>query len=137
MAEKQDIAMNQFQTVTDADYVYVEKGNSQGKIKKSELIHVNASTGFNGDFKDPANFPKSGIVIYNVNTELSGTTNAPSGISVFYGMVEIISRADITSNTINVVTIKIYEHIKRCFMIMGVKHTGENTYNWGEWKQIY
>ena len=24
MAEKQDIAMNQFQIVTDADYVYVE-----------------------------------------------------------------------------------------------------------------
>lgn len=38
MAEKQDIAMNQFQTVTDADYVYVEKESSQGKIGKSDLI---------------------------------------------------------------------------------------------------
>ena len=38
MAEKQDIAMNQFQIVTDADYVYVEKGNNQGKIKKSDLL---------------------------------------------------------------------------------------------------
>ena len=38
MAEKQDIAMNQFQIVTDADYVYVEKGSSQGKIKKSDLL---------------------------------------------------------------------------------------------------
>ena len=36
MAE--DIKMNQFQVVTDADYVYVEKGNSQGKIGKSDLI---------------------------------------------------------------------------------------------------
>ncbi len=36
MAE--DIKMNQFQVVTDADYVYVEKGNSQGKIGKSDFI---------------------------------------------------------------------------------------------------
>jgi len=35
-----DIAMNQFQTVTDADYVYVEKGNNQGKIKKSDLYNI-------------------------------------------------------------------------------------------------
>ena len=42
MAEKQDIAMNQFQTVTDADYVYVEKGNSQGKMKSNILFQNNA-----------------------------------------------------------------------------------------------
>ena len=38
MAEKQDIPMNQFQIVTDADYVYVEKGNSQGKITAEDLM---------------------------------------------------------------------------------------------------
>ena len=43
MAE-QDIKMNQFQTVTDADYVYVEKGNNQGKIKKSDLQGVLAKS---------------------------------------------------------------------------------------------
>lgn len=38
MAEKQDIAMNQFQIVSDAPYVYVELADgSQGKIKKSDL----------------------------------------------------------------------------------------------------
>jgi len=38
MAE-QDIKMNQFPVVTDADYVYVEKSDSsQGKIKKNDLI---------------------------------------------------------------------------------------------------
>ena len=38
MAE-QDIAMNQFQIVTDADYVYVELADGrQGKIKKSDLL---------------------------------------------------------------------------------------------------
>ena len=35
-----DIAMNQFQIVSDADYVYVEKENSQGKIKKSDLLNA-------------------------------------------------------------------------------------------------
>ncbi len=38
MAEKQDIAMNQFQIVSDAPYIYVELADgSQGKIKKSDL----------------------------------------------------------------------------------------------------
>ena len=38
MAE-QDIAMNQFQVITDAEYIYAEATNgSQGKIKKSDLI---------------------------------------------------------------------------------------------------
>lgn len=33
MAEKQDIAMNQFQVVTDVEYIYGETANgSQGKI---------------------------------------------------------------------------------------------------------
>lgn len=41
MAEKQDIAMNQFQIVSDAPYVYVELADgSQGKIKKSDLVEV-------------------------------------------------------------------------------------------------
>lgn len=40
MAE-QDIAMNQFQIVSDAPYVYVELADgSQGKIKKSDLAEV-------------------------------------------------------------------------------------------------
>lgn len=41
MAEKQDIAMNQFQVVTDAAYIYAEAANgSQVKIKKSDLADV-------------------------------------------------------------------------------------------------
>ena len=41
MAEKQDIAMNQFQMVTDAPYIYVELADgSQGKIKKSDLLNA-------------------------------------------------------------------------------------------------
>ena len=38
MAEKQDIAMNAFQIVTDAEYIYAEATNgSQVKIRKSDL----------------------------------------------------------------------------------------------------
>lgn len=41
MAEKQDIAMNQFQIVTNAPYIYVELADgSQGKIKKEDLANV-------------------------------------------------------------------------------------------------
>lgn len=41
MAEKQDIAMNQFQIVSDAPYVYVELADgSQGKIKKEDLVEI-------------------------------------------------------------------------------------------------
>ena len=39
MAEKQDIAMNAFASMTDAAYIYAEAANgSQGTIKKSDLI---------------------------------------------------------------------------------------------------
>lgn len=37
MAEKQDIAMNQFPVVTDLSYVYGEKSNNQNKIAVEDL----------------------------------------------------------------------------------------------------
>lgn len=41
MAEKQDIAMNAFQIVTDVAYVYGEKSDSsQGKIEKNVFIDI-------------------------------------------------------------------------------------------------
>ena len=41
MAEKQDIAMNQFQVVTDVEYIYGETANgSQVKIKNSDLLNA-------------------------------------------------------------------------------------------------
>ena len=38
MAEKQDIAMNQFTQVTDVAYVYGEKSNNQNKIAVEDLV---------------------------------------------------------------------------------------------------
>lgn len=86
---------------------------------------------------DPANFPKAGLYIYEVNTSSSGTFNGPDGDKTFYGTVEIISRMDENSNGLNIVTIKAYSYDMIGFMLIGRKKTGENTYGWGEWKRIY
>lgn len=136
MAE-QDIKENEMTTVSSVDYVRGLKGKDSVLIKKDDLVHITSKLGFNGDFKDPANFPKAGLYIYEVNTSSSGTFNGPNGNNTFYGIVEIISRIAGNSNGLNVVTIKAYSHDMIGFMLIGKKSTGEDTYNWGEWKQIY
>lgn len=137
MAEKQDIREDQMTVSSSVDYVRGLKGKDSVLIKKDNLVHITPKIGFNGDFKDPANFPKAGFYIYEVNTSSSGTFNGPNGNNTFYGIVEIISRIDGNSNGLNVVTIRAYNHYMIGFMLIGRKNTGEDTYNWGEWKQIY
>lgn len=137
MAEKQDIREDQMNLVSGVDYVRGLKGKDSVLIKKDDLVHITPKIGFNGDFKDPANFPKAGSYLYEVNTETSGTLNGPNGNNTFYGIVEIISRIAGNSNGLNVVTIKAYSYDMIGFMLIGKKSTGEDTYNWGEWKQIY
>jgi len=136
MAE-QDIREDQMNVVSSVDYVRGMNGKNSVLIKKEDLVHISSKLGFNGDFKDPANFPKAGLYIYEVNTSSSGTFNGPDGDKTFYGTVEIISRMDRNSNGLNIVTIKAYSYDMIGFMLIGRKKTGENTYGWGEWKQIY
>lgn len=136
MAE-QDIREDQMTSVSSVDYVRGLKGKDSVLIKSSDLVFINTIAGFNGDFKDPANFPKAGLYIYEVNTSSSGTFNGPDGDKTFYGTVEIISRMDENSNGLNIVTIKAYSYDIIGFMLIGRKKTGENTYGWGEWKRIY
>ena len=136
MAE-QDIREDQMTVASSVDYLRGLKGKDSVLIKKDDLVHITPKLGFNGDFKDPANFPKAGLYIYEVNTSSSGTFNGPDGNNTFYGIVEIISRIAGNSNGLNVVTIKAYSHDMIGFMLIGKKSTGEDTYNWGEWKQIY
>ena len=38
MAEKQDIAMNEFPINNVADYLYTEKGNNQQKVTPTDLV---------------------------------------------------------------------------------------------------
>ena len=135
MAE-QDIREDQMNVSSSVDYVRGLKGKDSVLIKRDDLVHISSKIGFNGDFKDPANFPKAGYYLYEVNTEASGTLNGPNGTAPFYGTVEIISRIDGGSNGLNVVTIKAYSYFPTGFMLMGKKSTG-GTYQWGEWKQIY
>lgn len=106
-------------------------------IKKEDLVHITPKLNFNGDFKDPANFPGAGLYIYEINTSTSGTFNGPEGNGTFYGTVEIISRIGGDINGLDVVTIKAYSYNMTGFMLIGRKNTGKDTYNWGEWKQIY
>lgn len=82
MAEKQDIAMNQFQIVTDVAYVYGEKSDSsQGKIKKSDLLSKMFQ--YRGDVSENYdNFIENGI--YQIYSG-ANVTNAPTGIA--YGML--------------------------------------------------
>ena len=57
-----DIAMNQFQIVSDAPYIYVELADgSQGKIKKSDLANV-MNTLIGGLFPKLFSTPSSGNV---------------------------------------------------------------------------
>ena len=135
MAE--DIREDQMTSVSSVDYVRGLKGKDSVLIKKDDLVHITPKLGFNGDFKDPANFPRAGLYIYEVNTSTSGAFNGPDKIGNLYGIVEITSRVDSNSSGLNVVTIIIYSHDLTGFMLMGQKSTGETTYKWGEWKQIY
>ena len=137
MAEKQDIREDQMNVSSSVDYVRGLEGKDSVLIKKDDLVHITPKLGFNGDFKDPANFPKAGLYIYEVNTGSSGTFNGPDGNKTFYGTVEIISRINRGSNALNIVTIKAYSYDITGFMLIGRKKTGEDTYGWGEWKQIY
>jgi len=136
MAE-QDIREDQMNVSSSVDYVRGLKGKDSVLIKKDDLVHITPKLGFNGDFKDPANFPKAGLYIYEVNTSSSGTFNGPDGNNTFYGTVEIISRVNENSTGLNIVTIKAYSYDMIGFMLIGRKKTGENTYGWGKWKQIY
>ena len=84
MAEKQDMAMNQFPTVTDVAYIYAESSNgSQVKIKKSDLLSEMFQ--YRGDVSENYdNFIENGI--YQIYSG-SNVTNAPDGISFGFLLV--------------------------------------------------
>lgn len=117
MAEKQDIAMNQFTVVTDADYVYVKKGNSQGKIKKSDLLsEVFQYRGSLSQYDDTS--LKIGFYI-----DLNNATDRPSNLYE-YGML-LVFPIDKTMifhvhiNTRSIINFRVYSSGK-----------------WGEWKSV-
>lgn len=81
-----DIAMNQFQIVSDAPYVYVELADgSQGKIKKSDLLNAMFQKGT--PVKDYNLNTEIGI--YYINVSVNGTINGPSN-SISYGILFVL-----------------------------------------------
>lgn len=75
----QDIAMNQFQIVSDAPYVYVELADgSQGKIKKSDLL--GALFQDRGTFEGDVNELRTAGMYYVTGN----TQNTPPG---YYGLM--------------------------------------------------
>lgn len=102
MAE-QDIKMNQFQIVSDADYVYVEKGNSQGKIEKNVFIDIVkryiTSVRFTGSIPDSDlnsiyKNEESGISIYNISAAI---LNSPATYS-FCINIQRSGKGDVTAS---------------------------------------
>ena len=87
MIEKVNISqvMNQYQIVTDADYVCVEKGNSQGKINKGDLLNAMFQKGT--PVKDYNLNTEIGI--YYINVSVNGTINGPSN-SISYGILFVL-----------------------------------------------
>lgn len=117
---------------SSVDYVRGLKGKDSVLIKRDDLVRITPKLNFNGDFKDPANFPRAGLYIYEINTSTSGTFNGPEGNGTFYGTVEIISRIGGDINGLDVVTIKAYSYNMTGFMLIGrkirekIRITGEN-----------
>ena len=95
MAEKQDIAMNQFQIVSDAPYVYVELADgSQGKIKKETLMNAsglfNIRKVFNAEEELELPYVSGLIMVQND----SGYNNRSSAILYNFNSGDIITNGD-------------------------------------------
>lgn len=122
MAEKQDIAMNQFQVVTDVEYIYGETANgSQVKIKMSDLFtRVFAYKGLLREDKDLNTISENGIYYsaYALNSPERVT-----GLLLHYMETDMASQILINSRT-------------------GELYTRSQVYNtgnwdkWTEWKSI-
>ena len=125
-------------TTNDVDSIMIrDAAGNQYWIAKADLASVLGElykTGFNGDFNDPINFPQSkngGIIRYNVSSDYF--INGP--IPAIYGIVEIIRRANEPSYQDHVVQWVYYN--KKAYLRLGYRSTNSDTYDWGEWKQIY
>ena len=115
MAEKQDIAMNEFPINNVADYLYTEKGNNQQKVTPTDLVK---SCGF---FRLDKTITPGETYELPYNSGLIMVQNASSvhqkAIAVVYG-----------SNAGNIIVpqgaINFFSEVENKFCIMNV---GENT----------
>ena len=100
MIEKVNISqvMNQYQIVTDADHVYVEKGNSQGKIKKNDFFNLLPFKNY-GVVEGSLDEIGSGFG-YNSNGDGSGISGM--FLCVNYSQCRFQLKSDLLGNTLKV-----------------------------------
>lgn len=118
----QDIAMNQFQVVTDVTYIYGETANgSQVKIKKSDLFtSVFAYKGLLSSDKDLNTISENGI--YYSAFAMNSPENI-SGLLLHYAEKDMASQILINSRTGELYT-------------RSQVYNAGNWDNWTEWKSI-
>lgn len=117
MAEKQDIAMNQFPIWSSMDYVYVERGNSQGKVHKSNFLSALVLGNKNEPYD--CNEIKSGCIICS-----SKWTNSPVNTiaileTVSYSKDWLIQRFSVPGSTLRLYVRSFY-----------------NGSTWSDWKSV-
>ena len=130
-----DIAMNQFQVVTDAPYIYVELADgSQGKIKKSDLAEVIraampiATQTMNG-------LMSANNIIYKGNVGKDNLENVGSSFGYAYGDGD---GSGISGPFLSLKAESIFQ-IKSSFAAGTLKFRTYNmqTKEWSSWKSIH
>ena len=115
MAEKQDIAMNEFPVVTDLSYLYGEKSNSsQVKIKVSDLL--SSIFQYRGPINDANIATNTGY--YRINSGIQNMPYDGFGILLVFKALDYI--------------LQIYSGGSR---ILVRKASGDNV-SWGDWKSV-
>lgn len=82
MAE-QDIKENEMTVASSVDYVRGLKGKDSVLIKRDDLVRITPKLNFNGDFKDPANFPGQVFIFTKLIQVLQGLSMALKGMEPF------------------------------------------------------
>ncbi len=78
-----DIREDQMTVSNSVDYVRALKGKDSVLIKKEDLVHITPKLNFNGDFKDPANFPGQVFIFTKLIQVLQGLSMALKGMEPF------------------------------------------------------
>lgn len=129
-----DIAMNQFQIVSDAPYIYVELADgSQGKIKKEDLVKVirDAMPVATQDYKGL--MPANGL-FYRGNIRNDNLENVGSSFGYAYGAED---GSGITGTFLSLFTDSSLQ-IKASFSAGTLKFRVYNlqTEEWSPWRSI-
>ena len=77
------------------------------------------------------------MTIINVNTEATGGKNTPTGLSVVYGVLEVIARDNKNAASINVIAQKFYDNNGNGYIRIGTKPFQQDVFTWRDWEKFY